>query len=380
MRTLALAKDVVSAIRDGHPWIYQRALRAGAPAVTPGELVRVALRGAPVAVGYADPGSPIAVRVLSRDPDVDIDEAWVRARVRAACEARAVEPALADATGVRLIHGEADGLPGLVVDRYDAWGVLRLDGQGAEALWRPFAPAIAEACGVRGLWDRAADRALGAEPPELIEIAEGDARFEVDVRRGQKTGFFLDQRANRRALRAYAAGADVLNLFSYTGGFSVHAALAGARRVTSVDKGEGVVAQARRNLELNALDAGAHPVVSQDVFELLERAVRDGRRWDVVVCDPPSFAPSERAKPRALRAYRSLNRQALDVVAPGGLLVSASCSSHVTDGDLLAAIAGAAADARRDVRAVAITGADVDHPVAPGFPEGRYLTCVWLRA
>jgi 23S rRNA (cytosine1962-C5)-methyltransferase len=188
------------------------------------------------------------------------------------------------------------------------------------------------------------------------------------VRAGQKTGFFLDQRENRRLIRRHAAGATVLNVFSYTGGFSLHALLGGAARVTSVDLAAPAMRGLERNLVLSELAGAAHEAVVADAFELLARAATQGRRWDLVIVDPPSFAPSERARPAALAAYRKLAAAALAVVEPGGRFALASCSSHVTEADLLEAAAGLAA-----LRVRAITGAASDHPVLPAFPEGRYL-------
>jgi 23S rRNA (cytosine1962-C5)-methyltransferase len=191
------------------------------------------------------------------------------------------------------------------------------------------------------------------------------------VRAGQKTGFFLDQRANRARVADLAGGTRVLNLCAYTGGFSVLAGLGGARHVTSVDLAAPAVAAADRHWRSNGLAPGAHAGVTADAFDFLERAARRGERWDVVIADPPSFAPSEAAKPRALAAYQRLNRLALAVIGRGGVLVSASCSSHVTEADLRAVVA-AAAEAR-DLRVVEARGAAADHPTNPAFPEGRYL-------
>jgi len=214
-------------------------------------------------------------------------------------------------------------------------------------------------------------RAIGAEPPALVTIAEREARFEVDVRAGQKTGFFLDQRRNRLLVGELAAGATVLNVFSYTGGFSVHAGLGGAQAVTSVDIAAPAIAQARRNFEVSGLDPGGHEFVAEDAFAFLERAQAQGRRWDLVITDPPSFAPSEQARPKAIAAYRRVAQTALAAVAPGGSLAFASCSSHVTEADLLGVLASAARG--QGVRVRAILGAASDHPVLPAFPEGRYL-------
>ncbi|MBA2544683.1 MAG: class I SAM-dependent rRNA methyltransferase, partial [Deltaproteobacteria bacterium] len=323
-------------------------------------------------------------RVLAA-PDTRIDAAWAHAQARDAAARRVRDPLLVGCSGRRLIHGEGDGCPGLVIDAYADTAVVVFDGVAASAFWRPgLADVIAgiEAAGIAlaHVWvraDRGAKRrgdggegeALRGDPPAEITISEDEARFIVDVRHGQKTGFFLDQRENRRTVRKHAAGATVLNLFSYSGGFSLHAALGGATRVTSVDIAPPAIAALSRNVALSGLDALAHEGVVADVFDFLVRAAKQRRRWDLVICDPPSFAPSERAKPNALAAYRKLAVAALAVTEPGGRFALASCSSHVTETELLAMLAGVDPGARLRLSA----GAASDHPVVPGFAEGRYL-------
>ena len=383
--TWRLTKPLRAAIRAGHPWIYDRAL-APPRGLAAGEVVTIADDDGPVATAFADPRSPLRARVLDA-PGAAIDAAWVAARAEAAAARRARAALLAGCTGRRLIHGEGDGCPGLVVDAYADTAVIVYDGAAAAAFWRPHAGAVlaglarggaelahAWARAIRG--ERGEGEAVRGDPPAELEIAEDDARFGVDVRAGQKTGFFLDQRDNRRTIRAHAAGQTVLNVFAYTGGFSLHAALGGATRVTSVDVAAPAMAALARNLARTGLAADAHELVTADAFEFFARAQAQGRRWDLVIVDPPSFAPSERARPAALAAYRKLAAQALAVVEPGGRFALASCSSHVTEGDLLAAVA--AITSRVRVRVIA--GAATDHPVLPAFPEGRYLKYLFFDA
>jgi 23S rRNA (cytosine1962-C5)-methyltransferase len=370
---LRLAKPVEGALRLGHPWIYRDAL---APHGAPGRGAVVEVRGrAGLAVrGFYDPDGPIAVRVLAAD------DAALVARIERAAALRAAIRARLDTDAVRLLHGEGDGVPGLVLDVYAGAGVVRFDGASAAAFWSPrMGPvlAAAEAAGfpLRAVWARpvargGAGHAVRGPLPDEIVMREGDARYAVDVVHGQKTGFFLDQRENRRLVARHAAGATVLNLYGYTGAFSVAAGLAGARRTTTVDLARPALDAARRNLERNGLGAG-HELVAADCRAFLERARADGRRWDIVVCDPPSFAPSARALGPALAAYRELNRAAAAVVAPGGLLATASCSSHVTPAAFADVVAAALAGA--PARILAVRGAGPDHPVPPAFPEGRYL-------
>ena len=381
MRALSLTKDVRRAIRAGHPWIYDRALSAPAR-LEPGELVQVSDRDGPLAIGYADPASPIRVRVLARAPRDRLEPGWEAARAGRAGALRRADPRLAATDALRLVHGEGDLMPGLVIDLYADTAVVVFDGGAAAAFWTPRVPAVMEGLASAGfaparVWNRrrrGGGRPLaGSPPPDAIPIDEAGARFEVDVHRGQKTGLFLDQRDNRLHLRGLAAGAEVLNLFGYTGGFSIQAALGGARRVVTVDQARPAIEAAARNLAASGLDPARHELVCADAFAWLEQAAAAGRRFDIVVCDPPSFAPRAEALDPARAAYRRLNRLALGVVAPGGLLLSASCSSHFTREHLREALAGAALDAGRELLVVTERGPASDHPVLPAFPEGDYL-------
>jgi 23S rRNA (cytosine1962-C5)-methyltransferase len=268
-----------------------------------------------------------------------------------------------------------------VIDAYTDTAVVVFDGPAATAFWRTRIDDVLTGLERGGatighVWlrgerrDRSAGEALRGDPPAEIVIHEDDARFGVDVRSGQKTGFFLDQRDNRRTVRKHAAGQRVLNLMSYTGGFSLHAALGGATHVTSVDIAAPAIAAIEKNLVLSGLAVDTHERVAADAFEFLERAAAQGRRWDLVIVDPPSFAPSERAKAGALRAYGRLAAAGLAVVEDGGRFALASCSSHVTESDLLGLVAGLG---RPNLRLRSAAGAASDHPVLPAFGEGRYL-------
>jgi 23S rRNA (cytosine1962-C5)-methyltransferase len=375
-----LTKPLRARIRAGHPWIYDRALAAPG-ALVAGELPSVVDENGPIATVFADPTSPIRARVLDV-PDARIDAAWVRGRVEAATARRDRDPLLASCSGRRLVHGEADGCPGLVVDHYDSTAVIVFDGAAATAFWRPhlheiLAGLTSGGAKIEHAWlrgergQRTAGEAVRGDPPAEIVISEDDARFAVDVRAGQKTGFFLDQRDNRRVVRTHAAGQTVLNVFCYTGGFSLHAALGGATRVTSVDIAGPAIAGLTNNVALSGLAADAHEGVTADAFDFFARSIQRKRTWDLVIVDPPSFAPSEKAKPAALSAYKKLAVRALEVVSPGGRFALASCSSHVTEADLLELVAGV-----HDVSPLRLRfagGAASDHPVLPAFPEGRYL-------
>ena len=383
---LRLTKELGRSLRLGHPWIYDRALAPAA--VEPGELVEVADRRGPVALGFADPASPIRVRVLSLDPGADLGPAWAAARAARAAAIRRADPHLEGTDAIRLIHGEGDLMPGLVIDLYGATAVALTDGAGAAAFWTGRIAAVVDAARGAGLridrvWlrsRRGAGRALlGDPPPDRVTVHEDGLRFEVDVRQGQKTGLFLDQRENRRYLAALSGGRRVLNLFGYTGGFSLHADRGGAARVVTVDQARPAIEAAARNIAASGLDARTHELACADAFAWLESAAAAGRRFDVVVCDPPSFAPRAQALEAARAAYRRLNALALAVVAPGGLLLTASCSSHMTLGDLRDAVAAAALDTGRRVLVRTTRGAASDHPVLPAFPEGDYLKLLDLH-
>ena len=370
-RKVTLKKDVAKAVRGGHPWVYRDALRPMA-GVAPGEIVDVEdVKGAFLARGYADPDGAIGVRVLTLDARETIDDGFVAERVR---EAQAVRARVigADTDCYRLLNGEGDYLPGIVCDVYAGVHVLRFDGAGAKA----FGGRVVRALSAATVYERSREGGellAGAPPPDEIIVREHDMRLAVDVVRGQKTGFFLDQRENRRRVRELAQGRTVLNVFAYTGGFSVAAALGGARRTISVDTAAPALETARKNFALNGLDAAAHDFACEDAFAWLDRAARRGERFGLVILDPPSFAPNEESLARALRAYRDLNALGLQCVEPGGYLASASCSSHVDGDAFLAVIAEAAGKAHRRVRLIELRGAGPDHPVAPAHPEGRYL-------
>jgi 23S rRNA (cytosine1962-C5)-methyltransferase len=283
----------------------------------------------------------------------------------------------------------------VVADRYDRFAVLKLYSAGLTPHRGAIVEALRDAAGdLAGVYGRdeiphdeeddaagAQGRVLwGEEPPERIAIDEHGTRLLVDVRRGQKTGTFLDQRENRRLVRELAAGrAEALNCFSYTGGFSVAAALGGARHVVSVDVDRDAIALARDIFRENGLDPADHAFAAEDAFELLARYRREGRRFDLVVCDPPAFAKSQRAVEAALAGYASLNRAALAVLAPGGLLVTASCSARVSAEQFYDAVREAAFKARVELQLVEERRQPPDHPVSPQFREGRYLKVLVYR-
>jgi 23S rRNA (cytosine1962-C5)-methyltransferase len=347
------------------------------PALPPGALVElVASGGPPLAIGFWDARSPIAVRVLEAGTLPDPGGA-VRTRVGLALGRRLEHFDRTRTNAFRAVHGEADRLPGIHVDLYDDVAVARFDGDGARAFYRELGDMLSEsftAGTLRGVVDRqTGDRLWGKLPPGPLVVRENGLLFGVSPGSGGKGGLYLDQRENREEVERRAAGRSVLNLFGYTGGFSLYAARGGARSTDTVDVAGPAIAEARRNFRRNSLPLEAAGFHAADAFDFLEEAARTGRTWDLVISDPPSFAPSRNAVPRAREAYTRLHRLAAAVTARGGVLCAASCSSHVGRKDFLATLQAGARAAGRHFALEGIRGAGFDHPVLPAFPEGDYL-------
>lgn len=394
--TLRLSPSDALVLRRGHPWLFHGPRYPGIRSAQAGDVVEcVEEDGTFVARGLADPEPPIGVRVLTRDRRTAIDPPLIARRLAEALALRARFVDIHETTAYRWCNGEGDGLPGLVVDLYGAYAGVQVYTKA----WHPFLDAI-----VAGLQaarpldgictrdrvrraplpdkgrepDGAALRVLaGTRPPADLVITESGTRFLASLDEGQKTGLYLDQRENRRRVRGWAAGADLLNLFSYTGGFGLHAAIAGAKRTTNIDASKRAQEAAKRNYALNGLDPAGHRFFADDVFDFLARSARRKEAYDIVICDPPSFATSRKGVFSALKSYRKLAAACLAVLRPGGMLVAASCTAQVTADAFGEALRDGAADAGVDLRAIATHGLPPDHPVPLAFPEGRYLKCVF---
>jgi 23S rRNA (cytosine1962-C5)-methyltransferase len=377
-----------------HPWLFSGAIARTEGDGSDGIAEIVDAKGRVVAYGAYSPGSQIRARLWTFDgrvPDVSL----FAERFAAARGLR--EETIGDATtGFRAVHSEGDRCPGIIVDVYGETAVLELLTEGTE-VWADglekaardvFAPGelfVKKSGGARdrGKQEKPAPpgggRGEGEGGVRLVPFTENGLRFFADVGSGQKTGFFLDQRENRSRLRALAKGKRVLNLFSYSGSFSVAALAGGAVRAVDVDSSSAALALARRHRAENALSADGSDFVEADVFEDLRRRVAEGQRWDVVVCDPPAFAKKRADVDRAARGYKDVNRVAMALVAPGGWLLTCSCSGLV-DADLFQKIVfSASLDARVPFSIVARQGAGPDHPVSLDCPEGEYLKGLWLR-
>lgn len=370
--------------RRRHPWIFSGAIDATSGNPAPGETVRVLdAAGNPLGMGAWSPESQIAVRMWRFD-EGPVDEAFLAGRVDAALAVRATMGERFATDALRLVNAEADGLPGVTVDRYGDTLVGQFTTVGAERHKAALARALLERTGAKSFYERSdvdsraheglaptAGLLAGDEPPGHIVIHEGETRFAVDVRGGQKTGFYLDQRENRRLVAAEAKGRTVLNTFCYTGGFGVAAQKAGAAAVTHVDVSEHALGQARANTELNGL-AGA-TFLRANVFQAL-RDFRDrAQRFGLVVLDPPKFAETKAQAAKALRGYKDINLLGLKLVEPGGLLATFSCSGAISPADFRMMVAAAALDAHRTVRILRELRQAPDHVESITFPEGLYL-------
>jgi 23S rRNA (cytosine1962-C5)-methyltransferase len=374
LKTLNLGKELERPVQAGHPWVYRDALPRHA--LETGEWVRVEA-GTAAAYGLYDAEGAIAVRLFSRLALPD--RSWFADRVREALDLRSgLEASGTDA--YRLLHGEGDGLPGIVVDRYGRHAVLKVYSQGVRAALPPVVKALTSALDLRGLSERheaGLERVYGQLPPPEVTVSENGLRMLANLHEGQKTGLFLDQRDNRATVRRLASGREVLNLFSYNGGFSVSALAGGATRVVSVDQAEAALRDADRTVALNGFDVERHSSVAADVFDFL--AGGGTQRFGLVICDPPSLAHAKRSRHVALRAYRRLNASALARVSAGGLLATSSCTAQVSPEAFRQVVADAAGEAGVRAQVVHEAGQPVDHPVPTHFPEGRYLKFMVLR-
>jgi 23S rRNA (cytosine1962-C5)-methyltransferase len=378
--TVQINPDRVKNIQGGHPWIFSGAL-AQKPKIPDGSLVRIMSNRQFVGVGYYNSRTDIAVRILSLRDEV-IDARFFTERFRT-LRHRKEEWLPTRTNAYRAVFGEADGIPGLVVDKYNdvlvaqfhTLGMNSLKSMVVEALVKAFNPGtIIERSdvGVRkmeGLEDQPIGVLYGKDISE-VEIEEQGRKFLVHVIEGQKTGFFLDQRENRQAITRYCKGRNVVNCFSYTGGFSVYAAST-AKRVVSVDISKPATEYCRRNFKLNNLPASEDDFLALDVFDFL-KAMEPGA-FDFIILDPPSFAKNRKQLPNAIKAYTTINSKALEKLPDGGILVSSSCTSHVDPGTFVKILNQAAINTRCTLKVLESREQPFDHPYNLAFPEGRYL-------
>jgi len=385
MKIIRLREGKERSLLRHHPWVFQGSIERGK--ADPGETVRVeSSEGQFLCWGAFSPSSMIRVRAWTFDEAERVDHAFFKRRIARALALRARLPIASD--GVRLVHGEADGLPGLIVDRYGEVLSAQFLSAGMERWRDALADILLAATGCTRLYERSDSgvRALeGLEPragwlrgdgPTDLVIREHDWRLNLDVAEGHKTGFYLDQRDNRAQFAQWVRHFGlqrVLNCYCYTGGFSVAALAGGAQQVVSVDSSAPALDKARANVALNGFDAARHEALDADVNAFLRQQLQAGASFDAIVLDPPKFAPTASHAERAARAYKDINRLALKLLAPGGLLLTFSCSGGVGAELFHKIVAGAAADAGVDGAILQRLEGAPDHPTTLVFPEGEYL-------
>lgn len=378
-------------VRQHHPWIFSGAIASLGDALPDGEVgVVQSADGEVLGRGYVNRRSQIVVRMLTFDAETTVDGSFFEGRVARAVRSR---PA---AGAARLVHAESDGVPGLIVDRYGEWAVVQSSTLGIDRHKDDIVRALQRAAPLRGIYERSdvdgrekdglapvSGVLAGEDPPDLVRVEERthDGRsvtLLVDVRRGHKTGAYLDQSDNRRFVAEHASGAEVLNLFSYTGAFALHAAAAGARRVVNVDSSGDALALSERTAAENDL-AGAIVHERADVFEILRRFRDEGRTFDGIVVDPPKFVHSAAEVNRGARAYKDLVRLAMQLTRPSGWVAAFSCSGLVSTDLFQKIVWSASLEARRDAQIIRRLGQPADHPVLLSFPEGEYLKGLLCR-
>ena len=378
-----------------HPWVFDTSIARLAGHARPGDTVTITdTHGKPLAKAAYSPSSKIRARVWTFDVEATVDHAFFKRRVQQAVARRAVLPELAGQDGQRLIHAESDGLPGVIADRYGDTVVVQLTSAGAEKWRSAIVDGLHKATGCARIYERSDSEVRGLEglepaigwllgeaPAGEIVIAEHGVRRAVDLVAGHQPGFYLDQRENRRMLAELSAGKRVLNCFCYTGGFSLQALAGGAASVLSIDSSQPALDRAAANLALNPqLDQTAAEWRCANVFDELRKLKSAGETFDVIVLDPPKFAPSASHADRASRAYKDINLLGFKLLAPGGFLMTYSCSGGIGVELFQKIVAGAASDSNRTARIVRRLQGAADHPIDLAFPEGEYLKGLLVQA
>lgn len=372
-----------AALLRGHPWIFSGAIASVEGRPEPGDIViAVSHKGTPLSLGFYNPASDISFRLLTTDTTASINYVFWQKRIQSSLALR--EKVVPEGTtAFRLINAEGDGMPGLVVDRYDNYLVLSLATAGMEKHRKSILDVLSQELKPLGIYERSEGRArqlegledrtaavYGEPVPDNIGIIENHLHFNVDIMGGQKTGFFLDQRPNRECVEKISNQADVLNCFSYTGAFSVYCARGGARRVTSVEASETANETARWNIRRNGFSLEQHPVFRDDVFAYFRKT---DELFDLIILDPPAFAGSKKDIPKAARGYKDINLQAARHLKQGGILATFSCSNYMDEALFQKIVLGGIRDAGKSSRLLQTMGPGPDHPTNLAHPEGRYL-------
>ena len=387
--SLHLKADRDRSLKRGHPWILSGAVAKVEGDPQPGDTVRIiAVNGTELATASYSPFSALRARVWSFDPNVEITAGFIAETINKAVAQRNTDPELTHTC--RLIFGDADGLPGLTVDRYGEVAVMEINSVGIERWRDAVVSTLMKVEGITCVYERSegADReregltvrnglAAGVLPAKIYAV-EGNEKYIVNVEEGHKTGFYIDQRDSRKLVASLAPGLRVLNVFGYTGSFGIVAAKNGATSVTTVESSGPALELAKQNAELNGVDVGE--VIEGDAFEVLRR-MRDRRaEFDLIILDPPKYSASAKHIERATRKYKDINLVGIKLLAPGGKLMTFSCSQSMDTDLFQKVVAGAALDAKRDLRIIRRLGQPVDHPVHLHFPESEYLKGLLLQA
>jgi len=382
-----LKKSADSFIKRKHPWIFSGAIEKVEGNPSNGETVKIFTSNKTnVGSGSFSPTSQIRVRIWSFNPEEKIDSDFFRKKILAASETRKQFIDTFQTNAYRIINAESDGLPGLIVDHYSDFLVCQFLSSGVEfnketiveildAIFRPvgiFERSDVEVRTKEGL-QPAKGLLKGTVPDDLIEADENGFKFLVDIKEGHKTGFYLDQRDNRKLVSEFSNGKNVLNCFSYTGGFSIYALVAGANKVTQIESSASAIDISSKNIELNNLNSSLVENINGDVFEILRKFRDERKTFDLIILDPPKFAESSSQIQKASRGYKDINLLAIKLLNPGGILFTFSCSGHISPELFQKIVSGAALDSGREVKIIKQLTQSLDHPVSLNFPEGLYL-------
>jgi len=387
VNSVILKKSADSFIKRKHPWIFSGAIDKVDGNPSNGETVQIFTSNKTlVGFGSFSSASQIRVRVWSFNPEVKIDPDFLRDKIVTASKLRNQFIDYSTTDAYRVINAESDGLPGLIVDKYSDFLVCQFLSAGAEFNKNIIVEILGDTFKPKGIYERSDSEVRtkedlepvkgilrGKEPDELLEVKENGLKFFVDAKSGHKTGFYIDQRENRKILSEYVKDKTVLNCFSYTGGFSVYALATGAKKVTQIESSASVIELSAKNFELNNLSSSMVENINGDVFEVLRKFRDERRTFDLIILDPPKFAESAFQIQKASRGYKDINLLALKLLNPGGMLFTFSCSGHISQELFQKIVADATLDSGREVRIIKQLTQSSDHPVALNFPEGLYL-------
>ncbi|NEU09005.1 class I SAM-dependent rRNA methyltransferase [Flavihumibacter sp. R14] len=394
MHVVRLKKGKEKAVLQLHPWVFSGAVESVKGKPENGEIVMLTdNKGDFLAYGFYNDRSRVSVRLLEWNKDAEINEDWWRSRIGKAVRARQELMSSEDTNTYRVIFSEADFLPGLIVDRFADYLSVQILTSGMERNKQVILDTLQALLNPLGIFDRSDASARshegleassggilsGQEPPEFVTVKENSVLYDVNISAGQKSGFYCDQRDNRRIVSEHVSGKRVLDCFSYSGGFSLNALKQNAAEVTSVDSSALALETLGRNIEINNFGAAAHRLIQSDVNKQLRNFRESGEQFDIIVLDPPKYAPSRSALNKASRAYKDLNRQAMLLLTEGGLLATFSCSGAIDITTFKQILAWAALDAGKEVQFIYQFSQPGDHPIRSSFPEGEYLKGLLCR-